>query len=1030
MAEAPGIELAKAYVTVIPSMRGARQTVAKELGAAAPEAERQGKKLGDRLQSGFGKATSRLGDVIGKTLKRGMLAGGAAVTAAGFIGVKTASELETARISFETMLGSAEKAERFLSRLSAFAQKTPFDLPGLQQSAQSLIAIGIDAEKVIPIMTTLGNVTSGMGTGAEGIKRATVAIQQMNAAGRITAEDLNQLRDAGVPVFDLLTAATGKTTAEIAHMAQNGKLGKQELEQLMAALETGKGFERFAGMMDKQSQSLAGLWATLKDTFSVGMAEAIGPAIPLLKQGLAGAIKAVSDVVPALQDGISWMLTEVPAAFQAVSGAASDTVGWLKDNAAWLVPLTAGITGYAAAVGTLTVIEKVRKMVVAWQAAQWGLNAAVAFFAGVSGIGLVVAGIAALVAGLIWAYHNVGWFRDGVQAAWEGIQHAVGVVVDWWQTYVQPTITTVLGAIGAGAVWLYENAIKPAFDFIAGAVRVVAGIFTWLWVNIAQPIFGFLSQAAKTWWDLTSGIFRLAVAFIQKILAPAFSWFWTNIISPVFTWIGDKIGKFWTAARIIFDALIGFIARTLGPRIKWLQTHVFDPVFGFIGRIVGDTWRTKVKPIFDVLTEWAKKRIPDAFDSMVGFVRDAWRNLQEVVKAPIRFVIEKVINEGIIGTFNKVADFLDVDGIDPVPVPNWLRARNDMYMRPDGRATGGIIPGYEPMKRDTVLMGMRAGEGVLVPEVVRALGAGFVDTLNAAGNTGGVPAVRNVASNLGIGAPAGRSSSRIVHPMAGSYVISSGYGPRPDVGWHDGLDFAAPTGTGVRAPAAANVIFGGWGSGGAGNMVHLDHGGGLTSLYYHLSRVLARSGERVTAGEMIGAVGSTGNSTGPHLHFTVRQNGQHINPAQLLGGAVSVKGPGPGSTFVNPFGAMANFARDQFAKLFPSGGAFVDLAVGMGSKLIKSIGAFVGDKIGIGGVYDDGGYLQPGLNFNGLGAPEPVLTPYQWDIAKDAIDQASGGGGDVFNLFGVPMDNAENVAREINFQKKRLDRGGKYAGVR
>jgi tape measure domain-containing protein len=211
----------------------------------------------------------------------------------GKIGLETAASNEQAQISFETMLGSAEKAGTFLTGLKDFAAKTPFEFPELQTAASSLISAGVEASKVVPIMTSLGNVTSGMGTGSEGVKRATVALQQMSAAGKITGEDLNQLRDAGVPVFDLLAAATGKSKEEVAGLAQAGKLGKVELDQLMGALESGKGLERFNGLMEKQSQSLTGLLSTLKDTVGQQLSEAFQPAVGIIK----GQLPAITDAI-------------------------------------------------------------------------------------------------------------------------------------------------------------------------------------------------------------------------------------------------------------------------------------------------------------------------------------------------------------------------------------------------------------------------------------------------------------------------------------------------------------------------------------------------------------------------------------------------------------------------------------------------------------------------------------------------------------------------------------------------------------
>lgn len=262
------------------------------------------------FDSGVGRVEGTLGRVggaIGGLVKTGALALGAAGVAAGGFGLKTAASMEQAQIAFETMLGSADAAGVFLKDLQKFAAKTPFEFPELQTAASSLVSVGISADKVIPIMTSLGNATSGMGTGSEGVKRATVALQQMSAAGRITGEDLNQLRDAGIPVFDLLAAATGKSKEEVAQLAQTGKLGKKEMEQLFSALETGKGLERFSGLMDKQSTSLSGLFSTLKDNVTMSLSTMVTPAIPAIKRGLEGAGSAIQQLMGGITGNVESM---------------------------------------------------------------------------------------------------------------------------------------------------------------------------------------------------------------------------------------------------------------------------------------------------------------------------------------------------------------------------------------------------------------------------------------------------------------------------------------------------------------------------------------------------------------------------------------------------------------------------------------------------------------------------------------------------------------------------------------------------
>ena len=131
---------------------------------------------------------------------------------------------------------------------------------------------------------------------------------------------------------------------------------------------------------------------------------------------------------------------------------------------------------------------------------------------------------------------------------------------------------------------------------------------------------------------------------------------------------------------------------------------------------------------------------------------------------------------------------------------------------------------------------------------------------------------------------AARASGKMVFPSQGP--ITSHFGSRfhPVLGYsrfHAGTDFGAATGTPIQAAETGIVIFSGW-YGGYGNAVILDHGGGMTTLYGHASRLYVSEGETVKKGDAIAAIGSTGLSTGPHLHFEVRRNGEPVNPMNYL----------------------------------------------------------------------------------------------------------------------------------------------------
>ena len=121
---------------------------------------------------------------------------------------------------------------------------------------------------------------------------------------------------------------------------------------------------------------------------------------------------------------------------------------------------------------------------------------------------------------------------------------------------------------------------------------------------------------------------------------------------------------------------------------------------------------------------------------------------------------------------------------------------------------------------------------------------------------------------------------------AASMMLSSGFGYRSDPftgggAMHAGLDFKGPVGTPILAAAEGKVVLAGF-HGGYGNMIEIRHANGLVTRYAHLSGFNVRSGQMVERGVQIGRMGSTGRSTGSHLHFEVRQNGQAINPRKFL----------------------------------------------------------------------------------------------------------------------------------------------------
>ena len=151
------------------------------------------------------------------------------------------------------------------------------------------------------------------------------------------------------------------------------------------------------------------------------------------------------------------------------------------------------------------------------------------------------------------------------------------------------------------------------------------------------------------------------------------------------------------------------------------------------------------------------------------------------------------------------------------------------------------------------------------------------------------------------------SAGGVTLPISGPFVVTDEYGPRAWRGgeMHAGLDFASSTAAPILAVAAGTVTFAAP-AGGAGNMIQIDHGDGVVTQSMHLSSLSVGRGDSVAAGQQIGVQGSTGDSTGPHLHLRVTVDGTDVNPRTWLSQhGVDIPGPGQAGTGPAPGGGVS-----------------------------------------------------------------------------------------------------------------------------
>ncbi|MFE9735489.1 peptidoglycan DD-metalloendopeptidase family protein [Streptomyces sp. NPDC005863] len=736
-------------------------------------------------------------------------------------------------------------------------------------------------------------------------------------------------------------------------------------------------------------------------------------------------------------------------------------------------------------------------------------------------ITLVIVGIVALVAAVVYAYKHFGWFRQIVQAAWSGIQTAASTA---WNGFLKPVFDGIVAAaqaVGRWATWLWRTILAPAFQGIGLAARILAAVI--VVVLVAPVVIAFRVLAAVGTW-----LWRTALGPAFRGIGALAKWLYEKAVKPAFDGIGAA-GR-WLYRVALKPAMDGIAAsfRFVGGVGKWLWRTALGPAFRGIGSVASWLYRSAIKPTFGWIADRASwlysKGLKPAFDKIKAAVRlvgvafgkakdaigTAFGQIKKITAAPVNFVIKWVYTRGIKAVWDKVAKFVHLPELPDAPK---LLAR--------GGTVGDGFGSARPMKvnKPTAIVGegnSRFPEFVIPTDPkyrnrARALHAAAGTKLMAKGGFLGPigdawdwtkdttsdivgkgidwaktgadliahpskvwsklvkPILGKVARGVGA-APMGKAvakipvkmvtglKDKIVNAVSSMFAgggggewlkpVNAKYGTRFGVrgsmwssGRHTGLDFPAATGTPIRAVSDGTVSQ--VASGGPyGKHVQIDHGGGLSSFYAHMSAILTKLHKHVNRGMTIGEVGATGNTTGPHLHLEARRGGRPVDPMPFLTGGGGKGFPGAA------VGAAQQYAKSilhrygwgpsQFGPLKKlwtgesnwrwdalnrSSGAY-GIPQSLPASKMRSAGAdYLTNyktqiRWGLGYIkgrpdygsparayskwlsrsphwYDQGGYLQPGLNlaYNGTGRPEPVFTSTQANALSRIALSASGGGG-------------------------------------
>lgn len=525
--------------------------------------------------------------------------------------------------------------------------------------------------------------------------------------------------------------------------------------------------------------------------------------------------------------------------------------------------------------------------------------------------------------GLTWLWENIVSPFLGFVI---GLVLSVGEVFMWvWSNVLSP----VVGFIGTAIVWLWQNIISPYIGMVGAFWGAVFQGMAWAWHNILMPVFGVIGTIVGwLWTNIISPYFSMIGAFWlgvfqgmgwawENILAPVFRfigaaavWLWQNALSPAFTWIGEN----WSTLMDIMAWAWNYILKPVWDAMvsvaTWLAFDILLPIFTsirdkwtWLSDSVSSVYNNFLKPTFERFGEIVTD-LKDKFTTAVDNIKKVWETLKGIAAKPIKFVIEKVINDGLISGFNSLIGlipFMDLE-VDPVPVPGWMAGYYD------GGWTG---PGskYDPA-------GLVHADEFVVQKASRRIfereNPGLLDHINRHGTF------------------AGYADGGLVRPVQGRFT--SGFGASRGRYPHAGVDWAVPIGTPVAAALAGTVARVGTNvvTGRTGKGVFLTHDGNRNTYYGHLSAFRVAVGDQVSKGQTIALSGNTGNSTGPHLHFETWTGGSPVDPMKYMGGLpASESGGEDGGGWFDPLAplhALGEKIGGWFTEKFPNGGFMVDAA--------------------------------------------------------------------------------------------------------
>ena len=255
-------------------------------------------KAGDTANKSIGGFGATLKGIGAAVVASGIITVGKAIFDAGISATATANKFDNVRKSLQLMTGSTQAGNDLYRVMEDLAARTPFTFDDIAQGTQKLLAMGFAAKDIPALMTTIGDASSALGAGAEGVDRISRALGQMQAKGKITTEEMMQLQEMGIPAFRLLAEASGVSQQALMEMVSKGIIpADQNLQTLINAMQG-----EYGGMMATQMNTATQAQSNFQDASdkaTAAIGRLIEPGVIAFYNNLGGAVSWAANAIEA-----------------------------------------------------------------------------------------------------------------------------------------------------------------------------------------------------------------------------------------------------------------------------------------------------------------------------------------------------------------------------------------------------------------------------------------------------------------------------------------------------------------------------------------------------------------------------------------------------------------------------------------------------------------------------------------------------------------------------------------------------------